>query len=140
MTTQLNKSSIDGMTVKECIDAIAYLRTRINDQVFGVYAIGGEAEVSNKAAVVSFDLDAESVRILVIDRSTGLRVHMLDELTAMELADYSALMLMYEHWDGGEPLHIPYHKLTDVSVGFDSISDDCDTEDCDRESSDDDCE
>lgn len=123
----LNEVTIKDLTVAESIALIDRLRAHINQQTFGVYALGGSGEDSTKAAVVNFDLESSSMRILIIDRVTGIRIRLVDELSTRELADYSTLVLLYDAWDGQEPISVPLFALDEVSVGFDthSLGEDC---------------
>lgn len=118
----LNEVTIKDLTVAESIALIDRLRAHINQQTFGVYALGGSGEDSTKAAVVNFDLESSSMRILIIDRVTGIRIRLVDELSTRELADYSTLVLLYDAWDGQEPISVPLFALDEVSVGFDTHS------------------
>ena len=117
----LNEVTIKDLTVAESIALIYKLRAHINQQTFGVYALGGSGEDSTKAAVVSFDLESSSMRIMVVDRVTGIRIRLIDELSTRELADYSTLVLLYDAWDGQEPISVPLVALDEVSIGFDTL-------------------
>ena len=117
----LNEVTIKDLTVAESIALIDKLRAHINQQTFGVYALGGSGEDSTKAAVVSFDLESSSMRIMVVDRVTGIRIRLIDELSTRELADYSTLVLLYDAWDGQEPISVPLVALDEVSIGFDTL-------------------
>lgn len=116
----VTEDTIKNLSVAEAIQLIDQLRAHINQSTFGVYAIGAGAD-STKAAVVNFDLESTSMRIIIIDRTTGLRVRLLDELTPKELADYSTLILLYDSWDGQDTLIVPLLALDDVSLGFDLL-------------------
>lgn len=126
----LNEVTIKDLTVAESIALIDKLRAHINQQTFGVYALGGSGEDSTKAAVVSFDLESSSMRIMVVDRVTGIRIRLIDELSTRELADYSTLVLLYDAWDGQEPISVPLVALDEVSIGFDTLDIHNTGEDC----------
>ena len=117
----LNEVTIKDLTVAESIALIDKLRAHINKQTFGVYALGGSGDDSAKAAVVSFDLESSSMRIMVVDRVTGIRIRLIDELSTRELADYSTLVLLYDAWDGQEPISVPLVALDEVSIGSDTL-------------------
>ena len=126
----LNEVTIKDLTVAESIALIDRLRAHINQQTFGVYALGGSGEDSTKAAVVNFDLESSSMRILIIDRVTGIRIRLVDELSTRELADYSTLVLLYDAWDGQEPISVPLVALDEVSIGLDTLDTHNMGEDC----------
>ena len=126
----LNEVAIKDLTVSESIALIDKLRAHINQQTFGVYALGGSGEDSTKAAVVSFDLESSSMSIMVVDRVTGIRIRLIDELSTRELADYSTLVLLYDAWGGQEPISVPLVALDEVSIGLDTLDTHNMGEDC----------